>query len=45
MATSLTYLWLQISVDVTEFVQLVDTHEHLGRVEFGVFLLQDAGVV
>lgn len=40
-----THLWLEISVDVSQFVQLVDTHEHFSRVELGVFLLQDARVV
>jgi hypothetical protein len=32
-------------VDVSQLVQLVDTHEHFSRVELGVFLLQDSRVV
>ena len=39
------YLWFQVSMNVTEFVQLAHSHEHLGRVESSVFLLEHSRVV
>lgn len=38
-------LGLEITVDVSELMELVDAHEHLGGVEACVFLLEHARVV
>jgi hypothetical protein len=39
------YLWLEVSVDVPEFVQLVNSSEHFADIESGMCFLQDAGIV
>lgn len=38
-------LWLEVTVDVTELVELVHPHEHLRSIEPRVLLLQDSRVV
>jgi hypothetical protein len=35
-----TYLWFQISVNISELVKLAYAHEHLSGIEPGVFLLE-----
>ncbi len=39
------HLWLEVPMDVSQLVQLVDTRKHLGRVEPRVFFLEYARVV
>jgi hypothetical protein len=39
------HLWLQVSVDIPELVQLIHAHKHLCRVKAGMFLLEHARVI
>lgn len=40
-----TDLWFQISVDISELVELAYAHEHLGGIEPSVFLLEHSRIV
>lgn len=40
-----THLWLEISMNVTEDVKLIDGHEHLGGIEASMLLAENARVV
>ena len=41
----MTNLWLQVTMNIAQLVQLVDTHEHLGGVKLGMFFLQYPRIV
>lgn len=32
-------------MNVSQLMQLIDTHKHLGRIEFGMFFLEHARVI
>jgi hypothetical protein len=40
-----TYLWLQVSMDVSQFVQLVDSSKHLRGIQSSVLFFKYARVV
>jgi hypothetical protein len=39
------YLWLEISVNISKLVELVDSHEHFCGVKLGMFLFKDTRVI
>lgn len=45
LKAGLTHLGFEITVDVSKLVKLIHTGKHFSRIEFGMLLLEDAGVI
>lgn len=39
------HLGLQVTMDISQLVQLIDPHKHLGNVEPRDFLFEDTGII